>query len=184
MFKITKVLALILLITFTSINSQFLANVNELTPVNAEEFVKGYINGIGLFQDVTANSTCIQNAEIITEDAVTLFNILKDLKVDVHIISNVKEIVVAVQSIISHIKVEEPACKAASALALNDVKRLIERMGRDGYVKELGSHTWENVSEIEGMVQDGIASITSEKIEEAGMTFGKATRFVAFWDLE
>jgi hypothetical protein len=188
MFKNTKVIALILLITLVSINSQedkFLANnlEMELTPANAEEFVRGYFKGIELFEDVATNSTCIQNAEIITEGAITLFNVLRDLKVDIHIVSNVTKIVKAVQSIMSSIKSEDSACRAAGSLAMDDVKRLMERLSRDGYVKELASHSWSNASEIAAMLASGADSYTNEKIQEAGLAFGKATKFVAFWDL-
>ena len=189
MLKITKVLALILCITFTSINSQedkFLSNINlntEFSPLDTAQFIRGYVQGIEIFQDVFRNSTCIQNGEIMTEDAITLYNILKDLKVDTHIFSNVKDIIYAVQSIISHFKTEEPQCQAALEIAMNDIHKIIDRVERDGYITEFGSHIWNNVSEIEGMIQDGSVNFHNGKMEEAGINFGKATKFVAFWDL-
>ena len=184
MFKINKSLALILIITLSAINTQdkFLSNL-EFSPMNAEEFVKGYVNGLELFNDVMVNSTCIQSGEIIVEDAIQIWDILKDLKIDTSIISKVKNLIIAVQSIVSHIKTEKPECKAAADIIVGDFKRLAERIERDGWINEAGHHAWDNVSDIEAMIKDGIASFSAEKMEEAGNTFGKATKFVAFWDL-
>ena len=184
MMKITKVLALIICLTLSAINAEdkFLSNL-EFSPMNAEEFVRGYVNGIELFDDVMLNSTCIQSGEIIVQDAIKVWDILKDLKIDTHIISNVKNLIIAVEGIVAHIKTEKPECQAAADIAVVDIKRLAERVSRDGWIKEAGSHAWENTSEIEGLIKDGIASFTAENMLEAGTTFGKATKFVAFWDL-
>jgi len=188
MLKITKVIALILCISLTSVFAQeekFLEGkmIEKFEPKHAEEFISGYFAGIELFNDIARNSTCIQDSETIIEDAFKLWNILKDLKIDVHIISNVKEIVLAVQEIVSHLKTEDDQCKAAADLALNDIHRVIERVGRDGYIKELGSHTWKNVGPIEEMIKDGYSAFHGGNMQEAGLNFGKATKFIGFWDL-
>lgn len=191
MLKITKALALLLCLSLTSVLAQvdieqkFLSeeNLDKFNPINAEQFIQGYFEGIELFSDLMKNSTCIQDTETIVADALELWNILKDFKIDTHIISNAKKIIQDVQQIISHVKTEDEQCKNAAELAMNDIHRVIERVSRDGYIKELGSHTWNNVGAIEAMIKDGYVAFHGGNMLEAGRNFGKATKFVGFWDL-
>jgi hypothetical protein len=157
--------------------------VADFSPKNAEEFVLGYLSGVELFNDVATNSTCLVNAEVIVEDSFKLYNILKDLKVDTQIITHVKEIIETTQSIVSHMKQEDVQCKAAAEIAMNDLKRVAERVGRDGYVKELATHTWNNIGAIEEMVRNGFENYHGGNMHESGRHFGRATKFVGFWDL-
>ena len=208
MLKISKIIALILCISLASVfahefEMKFLEDqesnqenslfefegeslheheLRDFTPENAKDFALGYLEGVELFNNVL-NSTCLENGEVIVEDAFKLYNLLKDLKIDTHIITNVKEIILATQSIVSHFKQEDEQCKAAAELALNDIKRVGERVAKDGYVKELGSHTWNNVGEIEEMVKNGLDNFNGGNMHESGNHFGRVTKFVAFWDL-
>merc|ERR1712151_647072 len=102
-------------------------------------------------------------------------NLLKDLKIDIHIISNVTKIIEHVQSMVAHLKPETAECQAAVNLAKGDVQKVLERIRRDGYIKDLGTHTWNNLSNIEGMLVDGYNAFTKGNMYDAGKGFGVAT---------
>lgn len=159
------------------------SKVRDIDPVAAEQFVLGYLDGVELFKDVVNNSTCLSNADVVVKDAIKLYNILKDLHIDTEIISHVKEIIQATQEIVSHLKNESAECKAAADLAMVDIKRIAERVSRDGYVKELASHTWNNIGALEEIVKLAFENYRNKNMREAGRHFGRATKFVGFWDL-
>ena len=194
MLKITKVLALIICLCLSSVFTQAQENslnflsesvmdFDNIDPKNAEQFIQGYLAGIEVFDNVSANSTCIQSGEVIIEDSIKLFNLLKNLKVDFHIYTTVKEIIAATQSIVSHFKNEEDQCVLASQIALVDIHRIVDRIGQDGYVTELGSHIYHNIGAIETLLQNGYTSFHEGNFLEAGLNFGKFTKFVGFWDV-
>lgn len=159
-----------------------LANFN-LTPLDAEDFLNGYFSGLELFNNVAYNSTCFQNGEIIIEDALKLYEILKDIKIDISIISKIKNILVLTKNIVSSFTGEIEQCQEASDVILDDIHNIIDRVRKDKYLEDLGAHLVLNLAEIKTLIQTGFADFHEGKMKEAGQSFGKATKFVAFWDL-
>ena len=193
MLKITKVLALIICLCFSSVFTQAqedsdkfvskkVMDFDNFNPQNAAQFIQGYFIGAELFKDVL-DSSCIQNSEVVVEDALEIFDILKDFKADIHIFSNIKEIITATESIVSHFTNESNQCKAAGEIALVDIHKIVDRVSQDGYLKELGSHAYKNIGDIETLVENGYTSFHEGEMLEAGINFGKATKLVGFWDL-
>lgn len=159
-----------------------LSNFN-LNASDAELFIQGYFSGLELFNNLLANSTCLQNGEVIVEDTLKLYEILKDFHIDTSIIGKIRDIIVATKSIISSFNGEVEACKAAADLALNDIHRLVDRVRKDNYLEELGSHLVFHLNEVKGLIASGFAQFHEGDMLNAGLNFGKATKFVAFWDL-
>jgi len=102
---------------------------------DAELFIKGYFSGIELFNNLVYNSTCLQNAEVIVDDALKLYEILKDLHFDITIIGKLKDILYTTKSIISSFSGEVESCKAASEIALEDIHRIVDRIRKDNYLE-------------------------------------------------
>lgn len=150
---------------------------------DAELFLEGYFKGLELFNNLFTNSTCLQNGEVIVEDALKLYEILKDLHLDISILGKIKDIVVATKSIITSFTGEVEACKSAADLALNDIHRIVDRIKKDNYLEELGSHLVFHLSEIKNYIETGFVQFHDGDMLNAGLNLGKATKFLAFWDL-
>ena len=148
--------------------------------LNAELFLKGYFTGIELFNNLLANSTCLQNGEILLKDALKLYEIMQDFHFD---ISKIKEILIISKSIISNFNLEVIICKNASEMAVEDIHRIVDRVRKDNYLEQLGANLFVNMFEIKTLISVGFVQFHEKQMEQAGLNFGKVTKMVAFWDL-
>ncbi len=150
---------------------------------DAELFVKGYFKGLEIFDNLLSNSTCLQNAEVVFNDALKLYEILKDFKFDTTAIKNIKELFVITKSLIVSFYKDTKECKNFAYQAMNDIHRVIDRVKKEDYLKELGVNLVFNMSKIKDYLDTGFASFHQRQMESAGVSLGKATKLIALWDL-
>ena len=155
----------------------------KFSPVETEVFFTGFFQGVQLFENVLNNSTCIQNAEVILKDSLVLYDLLKDFHVDFHIISKIRDIVMATKSIIGSFSGEVENCKLASDLALISIHKIVDRINENDYLTELSSHLLMNIFSIKSLIESGFNDFHQGKFDSSGLNFGKSVKLIAFWDL-
>lgn len=195
MLKISKFIALLLAcICLSSVVSKMPENnlkfldereqkLKDINVRNIENFIEGFFSGIEVFDNVVRNSTCLQNGEGLVREGIELFNLLKDFKVDIHVISNVQKIVSAIEAIANNLKSEKEQCKNAGEIAFADLYLIIDRITRPGYMKEIVVHLYQHLGDLDGFVQNAFSAYNDGNMSLFGNYFGQAMKLILFWDL-